>query len=568
MGTRQQTTRLGVASPQERERGAVLPMMAIMLVVLVGSAAMVVDLGWLYWQSLEIQHGADAAALAGVIYEPDLQTEAHTEAAAAAAQNGYDDGALGTTIVVSDIDDTPLVVNNENELRVTITHQVDTFFMRIFGLDDIDISRTAVAQYTPPLLMGSPDSTFGRDLSLGVDPGFWASISGTWGPKSWGDRYSSLCKDKNGHGNGYGEPCTEDQEARRSSDWGLSTASGGYLYGITVPAGSTGIAVEVFDGPIFAQQKFGKVAHNDDWTGDFWPDSTGTFYGPPGGNFGPQNTITWFMLYGPDPTPLNTEDNELLCSVKYDIYADTGNDEGGRDTYYANWEWDGNDWQKFTDIPNGDLAAMWDSMATSADKQPGCAASFDRGPGVYVLRVMTEHHDDNSYALNKYALRVSASSGAQPTLSGITDMSIFANDVLSGNSTFHLAKVEQKYAGKDLVVEFWDAGDFGGSPSGGDKVRVLDGTGSAPANCTWEVEDNDFIVEDSGTGCTFDMKSGTSSAYDNKLVRFFVPIPDAYSCSGDGCWFKVFYDYSGGTSIRDVTTWRAYIDGNPIRIVE
>jgi Flp pilus assembly protein TadG len=39
--------------------------MAIVLVVLMGAAAMAVDLGWLYYQSLEIQHGADAAALAG-----------------------------------------------------------------------------------------------------------------------------------------------------------------------------------------------------------------------------------------------------------------------------------------------------------------------------------------------------------------------------------------------------------------------------------------------------------------------------------------------------------------------
>ena len=62
--------------------------MAILLVVLMGAAAMAVDLGWLFWQSIEIQHGADAAALAGVAYEPDLRTEAHTEATASAFTNG------------------------------------------------------------------------------------------------------------------------------------------------------------------------------------------------------------------------------------------------------------------------------------------------------------------------------------------------------------------------------------------------------------------------------------------------------------------------------------------------
>ena len=49
------------------QRGAIMPLMAIMLIVLLGAAAMAVDLGWLFWQSIEIQHGADAAALAGVV---------------------------------------------------------------------------------------------------------------------------------------------------------------------------------------------------------------------------------------------------------------------------------------------------------------------------------------------------------------------------------------------------------------------------------------------------------------------------------------------------------------------
>ncbi len=56
----------------DEQRGAILPLMAIIIMVLMGAAAMAVDLGWLYWQSLEVQHGADAAALAGVVYEPDL----------------------------------------------------------------------------------------------------------------------------------------------------------------------------------------------------------------------------------------------------------------------------------------------------------------------------------------------------------------------------------------------------------------------------------------------------------------------------------------------------------------
>ena len=69
---------------------------------------------------------------------------------------------------------------------------------------------------------------------------------------------------------------------------GQIDASGGYIYGIEVSAGATGLALEIFDGPWydcpFSSGTCGKVL-----TGD--QQSSGT---------------TWFMPYGPDPTPLET----------------------------------------------------------------------------------------------------------------------------------------------------------------------------------------------------------------------------------------------------------------------
>jgi hypothetical protein len=111
-------------------------MMAIMLIVLIESVAMAVDLGWLCRQSLEIQHGADAAALAGVIYEPDLRTEAKTAADETAVQNGSDDSNPGTTVTVVDFVDDDTSGVRESMLRVTITHQINTFHLKIFGIND------------------------------------------------------------------------------------------------------------------------------------------------------------------------------------------------------------------------------------------------------------------------------------------------------------------------------------------------------------------------------------------------------------------------------------------------
>ena len=71
------------------ESGAVLILMAGMITVLLGMTAFAVDFGWLYWNGTKIQHGADAAALAGVIYEPDASSLAKQTAVEVAKVNGY-----------------------------------------------------------------------------------------------------------------------------------------------------------------------------------------------------------------------------------------------------------------------------------------------------------------------------------------------------------------------------------------------------------------------------------------------------------------------------------------------
>lgn len=359
----------------------------------------------------------------------------------------------------------------------------------------------------------------------------------------------------------------------------MASAQGGYLYGMVVPPGSSGLTVEVFDGPLFAQRLYGSGSNSDDWTGDYFPNpaswSPYESFGPPDLDL-TDDFITYFMLYGPDPTPLDTTDgNELLCVVSYNAYNDAGSgqpadDDGGREQYYGWWDVA---WSEFGDMPAAEIAKIWESMALKA----GCG-SLDRGPGIYPLRVMMQHNEPGTcpgqyttggcpYAFNKYSLRVSAGTGS-PTIAALRDMSIFANDVAWDSTEFYLAKVEQRHAGKNLIVEFWDAGDFGGSPNGGDTVEVIAGNGDT-LTCSWIVYDLDGDTDENGSGCSFLMKSASGdSKYDNRIVEFTVELPDTYTCSGDACWFRVEYNYTGAAAIRDVTTWTARIDGSPIRIVE
>ena len=513
-----------------QERGAVLPLLAIMLVVLMGAAAMAVDLGWLFWQSIEIQHGADAAALAGVVYEPDLRTEAHTEAIAAALENGYDGSVDGTTITVLDWVDDNTAVDNENQLRVTITYSVNTFFMKVFGLDNVDIKRTAVGEYVLPIALGSPDANLGADPSSGFFPGYFLLTQGTWSKKDHGDRFGAGCTASN-----QGSGCPQNPEHRRSQNEGLLTASGGYLYGIDVPDGASALAVEIFDGPWYGGN-WNPYSADKILTGD--ERDSGTF---------------WFMLYGPDVTPLDTTDgNELLCSVKYTPRTT------GRSQDIAGWD---NDWQTWAVVsPQSLIGQLWDDMATSADKEPGCAASFDRGPGIYPLRIMIED-DSSNRSYNKYSLRATTT-GPAPSIYGLGDMATYQNPGAgAANGTdIYLAKVVPAHAGQDLIIELFDIGDISGGGAG-DTITIVDGSGAIPT-CSWSSDDG----ESGGPGpCAI---SAPDKRFNGELLTITVPIPNTYTCSGNGCWYRFRYDYDPTSVVNDGSTWAVYVDGNPIRIVE
>ena len=54
----------GFSLVREKERGAIAVLVALLMVVLLGFAAIAVDQGMLYAQKAQMQNGADAAALA------------------------------------------------------------------------------------------------------------------------------------------------------------------------------------------------------------------------------------------------------------------------------------------------------------------------------------------------------------------------------------------------------------------------------------------------------------------------------------------------------------------------
>ena len=116
-----------------------------------------------------------------------------------AAANGYIDGVDGASITVTD----GLSWSEPNQLEVEISDTVDTFLLRVLGRQNQTITRGAIAEYVPPLPLGSPESQFGNSCDPNEpgctgQPNFWANMHGKYTDTRMGDAYSSYCEDGQG----------------------------------------------------------------------------------------------------------------------------------------------------------------------------------------------------------------------------------------------------------------------------------------------------------------------------------------------------------------------------------
>ncbi len=153
------------AAAISRHRGQILVIFAGGMVALMMLMAMVVDIGW-YWSSnLKMQRAADAAALAGAVYLPDnfngTAPNAQTAALAAAKRNGYVPDT--DTTIAMNVD-----ANNPRQLDVTITDKINTFFLRVVGIQALNAARSSKAEFVLPVPMGSPQNYYGFGTFVGM----------------------------------------------------------------------------------------------------------------------------------------------------------------------------------------------------------------------------------------------------------------------------------------------------------------------------------------------------------------------------------------------------------------
>lgn len=140
------------------QRGSVLPMVALSLIVILGIAAIVIDLGQQHALHVQLQATADAAALAAASELPNrkkalIRAEEYVELNMPAARNGQvlreEDVVFGTwhqgTRQFIAGSKSPNAVQINVRRSSENGNAAPTFFMRIFGSDHVDLSAQALA---------------------------------------------------------------------------------------------------------------------------------------------------------------------------------------------------------------------------------------------------------------------------------------------------------------------------------------------------------------------------------------------------------------------------------------
>jgi len=509
---------------KQEDRGFSLPFIAASLVLLLGMSAFAIDLGWIYLNGGRIQRGADSAALAGVVYLPHDLARVQSNALSGANGNGWSVGTVvpdgGAPVNVGGGPDT-LAWNQleDNKLQVQLSSTVDTFFLKVLGFDQFNISRTATAQFIKPVPLGAPANCIGIGESVGstgldghaTGPGsaraicnsyaqnFWSAINGRRTSIEQGDPYAPTCNWQCGDTNG---------NAANHDPY--------YYFAVDVPgnAGSW-VDVYVYDGGFYHRNSFGE-------TGDSELGSSS----PAGG------VNMEFRMFEPDESPQIPENNlsPVTCSqgsndVEVDSYQESA-------TYR-------NQWRKLCRINNP-------------------------SEGIYVLRVANENSGggNNIGGTNSYSLLADSqnfSSSALTRVYSLNEMGIFTNDD-DGNATVYIAEVDAIHANKILELKFYDPGETAGNGT----MTVVPPPGVTGYSCSWTATNNHPPnAATSGSSCAIQTSSGGNSQYNAEWITMQIQLPGNYTCTTD-CFWKMNLALN---TAHDRTTWEARVIGNPVALV-
>ncbi|MGN7199269.1 pilus assembly protein TadG-related protein [Arthrobacter sp. SAFR-044] len=138
------------AGQHDSERGAAAIIVAVLMVAVLGFAAIAVDVGAMYAEKAQVQNGADATALA-IAADCAKGVNCTTAMAASSnrlADNNANDGSTGVQSVTQPNPNTVRVVTNSRD--TSGNNFFSLFFARVLGIDTSQITATAEASWGPP----------------------------------------------------------------------------------------------------------------------------------------------------------------------------------------------------------------------------------------------------------------------------------------------------------------------------------------------------------------------------------------------------------------------------------
>lgn len=499
------------------EQGYFAAVTALSLIPIMIFAALATDVGAWYVEGQRVQRAADAGALAGVVWIPDVN-KASQVALETIQYNGYPTATRVSSQAAFDAASPsgPPVVLIEpvgpQELRVSLKADGDIYLGGLVGVNEVAIGRSATAEYIKPVAMGNPSSTLGNGVD-GPDPDhFWLNILAESYDRNSGDLVSST------HGaTGGVNPNYDDR---------------GYLFVIDVPAGAAG----------------------NNW---FLQIRSSCYYQNQG--------RADYHIYAPDSTPFSDYDNVNPANlVKTETFGREINPT-------CSWSaaGDGAIWHTFHDV--GAQSGRWVFRAQHA-------GIGDRV--LYSLRVVDGAGNPCTAAANPNCPVLSALNwmGAftQSDMFGpgspttFTDSELYLAEVGNeyGGNTLEIllfdpadgidaVKVKDPF---DNFVSFtWDTIDVDlyGYDGGGWYT-----TDAGPFNQT--CSGDSAVTSPAGGACN--PSQAQRNWFQDRTVRLRVPIP-ATPCNGSNCWWKLVYVNDANDS-NETTTWRASVIGDPVRLTK
>jgi Flp pilus assembly protein TadG len=177
--------------------GQTFLLVSVALVVLVGMAALAVDIGDLWTTRRLMQSAADAGAVAGAdeLALGASSSDITTAAKDAASHNGFADGssrAGGADTVTVSVHNPPTAgpfAANTNAVEVNVSQTQNTYFMKVLGFQTVPVSTTAVAV---TLGSGSCIYSLDRSASGAITVGGSASVNSGCGIYDNSDSSSAL----------------------------------------------------------------------------------------------------------------------------------------------------------------------------------------------------------------------------------------------------------------------------------------------------------------------------------------------------------------------------------------